>query len=48
MQLPDVQKRLETDAIETRLFSPEEFTRFIEAETALWAPLAREIAASQK
>ena len=48
MQLPDVQKRLEMDAIETRLFSPEEFTKFIEAETALWAPLAKEIAATQK
>jgi len=47
MQLPDVQKRLEHDAIETRLFSPEEFTKFIEAETALWAPLAKEIAAAQ-
>jgi tripartite-type tricarboxylate transporter receptor subunit TctC len=48
MQLPEVQKRLEMDAIETRLFSPEEFTKFIEAETARWAPLAKEIAASQK
>src|SRR5882757_6536103 len=32
MQLPDVQKRLALDAIETRLMSPEEFTRFIETE----------------
>jgi tripartite-type tricarboxylate transporter receptor subunit TctC len=48
MQSPDVQKRLEMDAIETRPFSPEEFTKFIEAETALWAPLAKEIAATQK
>jgi tripartite-type tricarboxylate transporter receptor subunit TctC len=47
MQLPDVQKRLEMDAIETRLFSPEEFTKFIEAETVRWAPLAKEIAAAQ-
>src|SRR5262249_29479012 len=30
MQLPEVQKRLAVDAIETRLMSPEEFTRFIE------------------
>lgn len=48
MQLPDVQKRLEQDAMETRLFSPAEFTKFIEAETALWAPLAKELAASQQ
>lgn len=47
MQLPEVQKRLEMDAIETRLFSPEEFTKFIGAETARWAPLAKEIAAAQ-
>jgi tripartite-type tricarboxylate transporter receptor subunit TctC len=48
MQLPEVQKRLEMDAIETRLLSPQEFTKFIEAETARWAPLAKEISASQK
>jgi tripartite-type tricarboxylate transporter receptor subunit TctC len=48
MQLPDVQKRLEIDAIETRLLSPEEFTKFIEAETARWAPLAKQVAATQK
>jgi tripartite-type tricarboxylate transporter receptor subunit TctC len=47
MQLPEVQKRLALDAIETRLMSPAEFTKFIEAETARWAPLARSLAASQ-
>jgi tripartite-type tricarboxylate transporter receptor subunit TctC len=46
MQLPDVQKRLALDAIETRLMSPEEFTAFIETETARWAPLARSLAAT--
>ncbi|HEY7662523.1 MAG TPA: tripartite tricarboxylate transporter substrate binding protein [Xanthobacteraceae bacterium] len=47
MQLPEVQKRLALDAIETKLMSPAEFTKFIEAETARWAPLARSLAASQ-
>ena len=48
MQLPDVQKRLALDAIESRLMSPQEFVKFIEAETARWAPLAKELAATQK
>jgi tripartite-type tricarboxylate transporter receptor subunit TctC len=46
MQLPEVQKRLALDAIESRLMSPEEFTKFVEAETARWAPLAKSLAAS--
>ena len=46
MQLPEVQKRLAVDAIETRAMSPQEFTRFIEAETARWAPLAKSLAAA--
>jgi tripartite-type tricarboxylate transporter receptor subunit TctC len=45
MQLPDVQKRLALDAIETRLMSPQEFTSFVETETARWAPLAKSLAA---
>jgi tripartite-type tricarboxylate transporter receptor subunit TctC len=46
MQSPEVQKRLAVDAIESRSMSPEEFTRFIEAETARWAPLAKSLAAT--
>jgi tripartite-type tricarboxylate transporter receptor subunit TctC len=46
MQLPEVQKRLAVDAIETRLMSPAEFTHFIETETARWAPLAKSLAAN--
>jgi tripartite-type tricarboxylate transporter receptor subunit TctC len=46
MQLPEVQKRLALDAIESRLMSPEEFTKFVEAETARWAPLAKQLAAT--
>ena len=46
MQSPEVQKRLAIDAIESRSMSPEEFTKFIEAETARWAPLAKQLAAT--
>ena len=46
MQTPEMQKRLELDAIESRLMSPEEFTRFIESEIARWAPLAKSLAAT--
>ena len=46
MQLPEVQKRLALDAIETRLMSPEEFTKFVEAETARWAPSGEQLAAT--
>jgi tripartite-type tricarboxylate transporter receptor subunit TctC len=46
MQSPVIQKRLALDAIETRLMSPEEFTKFVEAETARWAPLAKSLAAT--
>ena len=44
MQLPEVQKRLALDAIETRLMSPQEFTTFVESETARWTPLAKSLA----
>ena len=46
MQLPEVQKRLALDAIETRAMSPQEYTAFIEAEIERWAPLARSLAAN--
>jgi tripartite-type tricarboxylate transporter receptor subunit TctC len=46
MQLPEVQKRLALDAIESRLMSPQEFTQFVAAETARWAPIAKQLAAT--
>lgn len=46
MQSPEVQKRFALDAIETKLMSPAEFTKFVETETALWAPLAKQLAAT--
>jgi tripartite-type tricarboxylate transporter receptor subunit TctC len=46
MQLPEVQKRLALDAIESRLMSPEDFTQYMVAETARWAPIAKQLAAT--
>ncbi len=46
MQSDVVQKRLALDAIETKLMSPAEFTKFVEAETARWAPLAKSLSAT--
>jgi tripartite-type tricarboxylate transporter receptor subunit TctC len=46
MQSPELQRRLEFDGIETKPMSPQEFTAFVEAETARWAPLAKSLAAA--
>jgi len=46
LQLPEVQARLAIDGIETKLMSPEEFTKFVADETARWAPLAKSLAAN--
>jgi tripartite-type tricarboxylate transporter receptor subunit TctC len=38
---PEIQRRAEQDGIQMRLMSPEETTRYFEAETARWAPIAK-------
>jgi tripartite-type tricarboxylate transporter receptor subunit TctC len=43
MQEPDVQKQLAQDGIEFKPLSPGDFTKFVEAETARWAPVAKAI-----
>ena len=43
LELPEVRKRLERDAIETRPMSPQEFTAFMASEIEKWGPLAREV-----
>jgi tripartite-type tricarboxylate transporter receptor subunit TctC len=43
MQAPDVQKQLAQDGIEFKALSLEDFTKFVEAETARWAPVAKAI-----
>jgi tripartite-type tricarboxylate transporter receptor subunit TctC len=47
LQLPDVQKLLAQSAIEVKPMSPEETTKFFEAETARWTPLARQLSAAE-
>jgi tripartite-type tricarboxylate transporter receptor subunit TctC len=43
LQLPDVRKRLDRDAVETQTMSPDEFTRFVADEIAKWAPVAKRV-----
>jgi tripartite-type tricarboxylate transporter receptor subunit TctC len=43
MQEGDVQKQLAQEGIEFKSLTPEDFTKFVEAETARWAPLAKSI-----
>jgi len=43
LQLPEVRKRLDRDAVETRAMSSEEFTQFVADEIAKWAPVAKRV-----
>ena len=43
MALPEVRKRLERDAIETRAMTPAEFTQFMASEIEKWGPLAKRV-----
>src|SRR5262245_21558702 len=43
LQVPDVRKRLDRDAVETRAMSPDEFTRFVAGEIAKWGPVAKRV-----
>jgi tripartite-type tricarboxylate transporter receptor subunit TctC len=43
LALPEIRKRLERDAIETRPMSAEEFTAFMAQEIDKWAPIARRV-----
>jgi tripartite-type tricarboxylate transporter receptor subunit TctC len=43
MQEPDVQKQLAQEGIESKSLTPEDFTKFVESETARWAPVAKAI-----
>lgn len=38
---PDVRERLQRDAIDPEPLDPEAFVKFIHAETAIWAPIAK-------
>jgi tripartite-type tricarboxylate transporter receptor subunit TctC len=43
MALPEVRKRLERDAIETRAMTADEFTTFMASEIEKWGPLAKRV-----
>ncbi len=43
LEQPDVRKRLERDAVETRVMNPDEFTAFVAGEIEKWAPVAKQV-----
>jgi tripartite-type tricarboxylate transporter receptor subunit TctC len=43
LELPDVRKRLDLDAIQVKPMSPREVAEFIQEETNTWGPLGREL-----
>ena len=44
LQSPDMQKRLAREVVETRLLTPDEFTRFVDAEITRWRPIIKAMA----
>ena len=43
LEQPEVKNRLDRDAIETQVMSPEQFTRFVAGEIDKWAPVAKRV-----
>ena len=43
LQLPEVRKRFERDAVETHAMTSEEFTRFVTSEIEKWTPVAKRV-----
>src|SRR6516225_6413086 len=43
LELPDVRKRLDRDAVETRVMTSDEFTAFVASEIDKWTPVARRV-----
>jgi Uncharacterized protein conserved in bacteria len=43
LELPDVRKRLDRDAVETRVMTSDEFTTFMASEIDRWTPVARRV-----
>jgi len=43
LELPEVRRRLERDAVETRAMTSEEFTQFVAGEIAKWTPVAKRV-----
>jgi tripartite-type tricarboxylate transporter receptor subunit TctC len=43
LELPDVRKRLDRDAVETRVMTSDEFTTFVASEIDRWTPVAKRV-----
>jgi tripartite-type tricarboxylate transporter receptor subunit TctC len=43
LERPEVRRRLDRDAVETRVMSSEEFTKFVASEIDKWAPVAKRV-----
>jgi tripartite-type tricarboxylate transporter receptor subunit TctC len=43
MELPEVQKHLRTEMVQTKAMSPAEMTAFMQREINQWAPVAKRI-----
>jgi len=43
LELSEVRRRLDRDAVETRVMSPDEFTQFVASEIDKWAPVAKRV-----
>jgi tripartite-type tricarboxylate transporter receptor subunit TctC len=43
LELSEVRRRLDRDAVETRVMSPDEFTQFVAGEIDKWAPVAKRV-----
>ncbi len=43
LELPDVRKRLDRDAVETRVMTSDEFTAFVASEIDKWTPVAKRV-----
>jgi tripartite-type tricarboxylate transporter receptor subunit TctC len=43
LELPDMRQRLDRDAIETRVMTPDAFTRFVADEIEKWGPIAKRV-----
>ena len=43
LELPEVRQRLDRDAVETRVMSSDEFTKFVASEIDKWAPVAKRV-----
>ena len=44
MGLPEVQKHLTTEMVQTEAMTPEQMTAFMQLEVNQWAPTARRVA----